>query len=208
MICINSISNKSHAILIIIFTIIFSIWPSFLPSPPIDNYGYDFIHFIYLYLIASYIRLYSPRQRPLYIFLGAYIIFSCIVFTCSYFRLTGTSWAYNNIFVVLQAISLFLFFLQLNFSSRIINIIASCTFGVFLIHTDLFFGKLIYDNLFNAPYYKNASANIFILNFLVCIPSFFIIAFILEYIKQFIFDYSINRYLKKIGIINKILTIN
>ena len=56
--CINTISKKSHLILIITLLLLFSIWPTFLPNPPIDDYGYGFIHFITLYVIAIWIRRY------------------------------------------------------------------------------------------------------------------------------------------------------
>lgn len=207
----HNIGKYEHKILLVIFTIIFCIWPSFLPSPPIDDFGYGFVHFVYLYLISSYIRLYIVVDKYLYLpylcgFL--YLTFSFIIYIIVHFHITNTGWAYNNLFVVLQAVSLFMCFLRIKVDSRIINVLASCTFGVFLIHTDGFWGKLIYGDLFQSRQVLMSGDYIYMsITFISCIISFYFFAFALESIKQLIFRYSFDRMLSKSTLLNKTISI-
>ena len=45
----SALGKKSHRILLFICGFLFCVWPSFLPNPPLDDYGYSFVHFIFLY---------------------------------------------------------------------------------------------------------------------------------------------------------------
>lgn len=206
--CLQNISREGHRILLIIFTILFCIWPSFLPSPPVDNFGYGFVHFVYLYIIASYIKIYVNKYPLPSLCLVLYVVFTFSIYILVHFHIVNTGWAYNNLFVVLQSVSLFLCFVRINIDSKVINILASCTFGIFLIHTDSFWGKLIYGYVFQS---KNAILSgdyVFMtIIFISCIISFYIMAFALEYIKQFVFRHTVDRLLSKNKTLNKRISI-
>ncbi len=184
--CILSINRQSHEILIFILVLLFSLWPSFLPGPPIDNFGYGFTHFILLYVISTYIRLYVSSLPSKKICIILFIVSTVIVYFSSIMGI-GCAYAYNYIFVIIQAISIILYFSQIHFQSSKINILASCAFGVFLIHTDGFFSK-IYDVVFKA--HEAISGNIWMLtiSFLCCLPLFYLFSFVLEYVKKRTFD--------------------
>lgn len=205
--CLWNIGRKEHRVLIIIFTLLFCFWPSFMPSPFLDDYGYGFVHFTYMYLIASYMRIHITQFPRKITCLALFLFMSVVVCLITYFHLLGTGWAYNNLFVVLEAVALFLLFLQLELDSKFINILASCAFGVFLIHTDGFFSKLVYGSVFKAPDMVSDNILYFVVDVLACIPFFYLFGFALEYMKQNVFKCTVDRLLSKISILNKIISI-
>ena len=191
------LSKKSYKYLLLITIVLFCIWPSFLPYPPIDDYGYGFVHFIFLYILAGYISRFVEIKRwscnKLLLFFTLDLII--ISFSSLYLNMT---WAYNYVFVIIGAIALFLLFLRIRIKSKFINVLASCSFGVFLIHTSHFFGPLIYGRVFRVSESLSYSPLLLFLNFIVCIPFFYLFSFVLEYAKKKMFSYSIDVYLRKI----------
>lgn len=110
--------------------------------------GYDLVHFAYMYCLARYLKLSSETKRnivtrkySLAIYLvtslaiaAAFIFLNVVVHKCGamfYFR-------YNNPLIIISAGSLFLFFTRLQFSNRIVNILATGVFGTFILHTTPF----------------------------------------------------------------------
>lgn len=193
---ISVMEKKAHEVLLLIMFILFCIWPTFFSFPPIDDYGYGFIHFVFLYVIVSYIKLYSKKLPHKLICLLGYIIFGGII-TIESFVGISMAWGYNNIFVVFSALSLFLFFVQIEFYSKIVNILALCAFGVFLIHTDNFFSELIFGMLFHSSERMYGNVIKFAITFFVCLFVFYIFGFLLEWIRKISVGKVIN------GMINK-----
>lgn len=52
----NMLGKKEFQMLIIMQLFFFSLWPSFFPNPPSNDYGYGIVHFITLYSLAGYIK--------------------------------------------------------------------------------------------------------------------------------------------------------
>lgn len=193
----NLISKKSYNYLLLIFTCLFCIWPSFLPYPPVNVFGYGFMHFVFLYLIAGYISKFidvTLLSSSKLVF--AFLLMLLLVILSSFFM--NMAWAYNYLFVVLLAIALFILFLKMSIKSRCINVLASCAFGVFLIHTSDFFGPLVYEKFFKVSESLYYSPLMLLLNFFVCIPVFYLFCFILEYTKKWLFGFSVDVVLRKI----------
>ena len=183
------LSNRSILVLVIIMSLLFSFWPSYLPNPPIDDYGYGFMNFLLIYLIISLFKRIEFIPS-----LGLSILLFCISFICI---LIGaefghpTCWSYNNPFVLVEAYSVFSIFLQIKVPhSNKINFISSCTFGVFLIHTGAFFSKFVYGDIFKADFVmKNSPTYDLVLNFVTCVFFFYIVCVLLESIRMFISRY-------------------
>lgn len=200
----RTINKSQHGFLLAITFSLFILWPSFLPNPPIDDFGYGFVHFISLYILVSYIKRFLNRLPSKLICLIFFCASVVLVFWQSWYNI-ATCWMYNNIFVVLEAVFLFLFFVQLNVKSQSINTLASVSFGVFLIHSDrLFFGKLIYENIFHADFYAQGPMIKLIINFILCLPIFYFGCFMLESIRIIFFKYTIYRMLKNIRLLKTI----
>ncbi len=94
--------------------------------------GYTIVNFIVMYCIGAYLRRYPIQNKNLYLIIT--YIASLLLILLNLLFLPATALCYYNIFVVLNASVLFLLFLQINFSSKIINYISTATFGVFCLH--------------------------------------------------------------------------
>ena len=146
-IVLTTIGKQSYQILLGILVLLFSIWPFFLPNPPFDDFGYSFVHFIMLYTIAGYLRLHVIKFPPKWIcFIGVLLSFTAILVS----KVMGNdyTWAYDYLFVVLEALFLLMLFAQISFKSHLINKLAATAFGVLLLHTSAFFNIFGYEKFF------------------------------------------------------------
>lgn len=199
---VETISKRLHAALLGIMFCLFCIWPTFLPNPPIDDYGYGFLHFIFLFMLVSYIKLYTAGRMPKkWICAVGYIVFSLISAAESHAGM-AVSWAYNNVVVVAAALCLFMVFIQMSFNCRTINILASAAFGVFLIHTDGFFSEIIYGQLFRVQEVINGNIVKLMFSFFLCLPVFYILGWILEMLRKIMFQFTVDKLLNRIKILN------
>ena len=166
-----------------------------------------FIWFIVLYFTAGYIRLYGfnifkKRKNTLLI---AGICFSLIIisiFTIHYFRksfeLLGLTeiayfWPPNSILVFGLSISIFYLFLNMNIkSSRIINILASTTLGVYILH-DNDFNKYMWTNIFKTK--ERLNSNFSILYILISTLIIYLCFSLIDLIRQLIEKQTIKRIL-------------
>ena len=193
----NLLSKRTYIILLLILSCLFCIWPSFLPFPPIDDFGYGFVHFVYLYIIAGYISKFidiNLWRNSQIVFVFSLMLLGVIL--SSFFL--KMAWAYNYLFVVIEAIALFVLFLKMRIKSRYINVLASCAFGVFLIHTSDFFSPLVFERLFRVSESMSYSPLLLFMNFIICILVFYLFCFVLEYLKKCFFNFTVDDYLKRI----------
>ena len=159
----NSLNKKEYKTLIFITISIFLLLPFVLnilstffyvngwapATDNIDDSGYTIVNFFVMYLIGAYLRKERIELKLKDSFLG-YVGCAIVVFLIYYImtkigynNIASMAFRYNNIFVVLEAIFIFLFFNQLNISNnKIINTISSTTLSIFIIHTSTPFIKL------------------------------------------------------------------
>lgn len=95
------------------------------------NGGYSLIWFIYLYLLARYMRLYGIEwlDRSKWMVMVACIVLQTILL---YFNLIGNR--YTNPLILLPAMSIILIFKEYSFKSNIVNYLASGTLIVYMLH--------------------------------------------------------------------------
>lgn len=122
----------------------------FTKIPSDFNFGYSSLHFIAIYLLARYLRLYNPlaslcRRQLLGGYLAATALCTGIIFAAAMWW--GNPWlnnleqqltVYNSPLVVLAAVFLLLYFSKLQFQNRIVNWLAAGSFNVYLVHQNLF----------------------------------------------------------------------
>lgn len=139
---IQHLSQKRHLILIAFLVFMYSI----IGSLPLFTLTFNYVTwFCVIFLIGSYLRLYNFPHKNDVSFWGKCTL--CLITTASIsisifsFINIGYIDSYylvadvNKPFALLIGISSFLFFKNLNMPHyKIINSIAACTFGVFLIH--------------------------------------------------------------------------
>lgn len=147
---VQKISRKQYLFLILGLTLFMSVWITLMHVKPFnvafDSYGYkemvggkNAFHFIYIYLLGGYIGLHGKkRPRPQFVYLlgaAATVLVNYFLIT----RLPGSlkysdvAYHYANPFVVANAVFLLLFFKDLHFRSRLINLLASTSMGVYAI---------------------------------------------------------------------------
>ncbi len=109
-----------------------------------DVNGYTIVTFVVYYLIGAMINKYDIKFNKIWSIL-VYCVMTIILVLISY---KVELWGYNSVFVLCSAVSLFIFFKQLNMRhNKILYCISKCSLGVFLLHTTHFFVKN-YNGLF------------------------------------------------------------
>lgn len=195
--CLTRISKQSYRILLVVQLLLFSVWPSFLPNPPIDDYGYGFVHFIFLYSIAGYLRLHATKQRKIITYIGVFIGSVVLIFLSN---LAGMAYAfaYNYVFVISAAVSLLLLFRGMQIQAKWINWLAACSFDAFVIHTTGFFASLIYIRLFHLDTLMQGNSLWYLLGLLICPPVFYLFCAVLSQIKQAVFRCTVDRWINRL----------
>lgn len=105
-----------------------------------DDYsnGYSVGHFIYMYIIGSYIRKFvSINNTKRYQYLLSYIIFCSIFVSLSLLNYYvdipfWKAYYYNNPLLIAGSIGFFLFMLTFHFHSNVVNRIAASSIGMYL----------------------------------------------------------------------------
>ena len=140
----EKLSRKDFVnILLLCFVIIYG-WASFNYilnfRQFIPDFGGGIINFSILYLIGRYIRLYGFTDYSSLFYLGVFVG-NTILMVCmellfsSIFHFGFTSFEnINSIFVVSNAVFLFLFFKKLHFHNKYVNLLAVYCLSVYIIH--------------------------------------------------------------------------
>jgi surface polysaccharide O-acyltransferase-like enzyme len=195
---IYALSKKQMRNLLIILFVMFSVWPTILPfGTSLDKTGgYSIIQFIFLYFIASYIRLhwdFNIKRRyfiGLYLLITLFVVISKVILTVIGFNyLSGMLYAYNSVTIVLSSVSLFLFFRSISIKNVIINKIISSisglTFGVYLIHINPLINSILYKNILHTELFWNTK--LFIPVSIGLILEVFIVCMLIDAIRKRIF---------------------
>lgn len=145
---IHTLTEKEHFYLMLWSIGVYVILPSFINANVIFNY---ITWFTIIYIIASYIRLYPKKyfenKKLVSLLFGCSLLLSwlSIISLAGLSRIVGKKIyiAYffvtdsNKILALCTSIFCFLFFRNFKIGySKIINLIASCSFGVLLIHAN------------------------------------------------------------------------
>lgn len=106
--------------------------------------GYSAVPFMGLYLLARYMRLYGNRivslsgRFHISVYVGIMLFQAVLAWLVTYmgFPVAGRLFTYTNPLVIVQALSLMLFFNKLSFQSKFINWIAISCVAVYLLHAN------------------------------------------------------------------------
>lgn len=211
----NDLSKKSFKILLAIMILLFSVWPFVLPNPPLDDYGYSFLHFIFIYIIAAYLRKFSLNLKTktcicmlISAFLATWCIGHCANTKILFLNNMYTyKWALNSPFMIIASCMIFVIALRIgkNFSSKIINTLAASSFGVFLIHGDFNTMGFLFNNICKASNYYDSW--LWIPYMSLCVIIIYFVCFCLDYIKQNSVDIIINKIFDRINLFNYYISI-
>lgn len=222
---INKLSTKELTKYILILILCFSLLPFLSLSLFTNNNGYTLYQFILMYSIGAFIKkenmvekIKNIKLKRLKLFL---VFILCIVMNYGIFKFVQYlsiknnnfffnnlytmiyehKLNYNNIFLIIQSISLFLLFSTFNIKNKLISYISSSTLAVYIIHENPFMRQNIYRFFGFNNTYNYASIKIFldiiILVFLIFSVSV-LVDKILNYIIKFFKEKGGTMKLKKI----------
>lgn len=201
-IIIKNINHKQFVVLLIIIILFFSIWPTFISGTTVRDGGYGITNFIMLYLMGAYIAKYNKNTRKAYIYFLVYIVMAIITYLISInvIKIHVSAFAYNSIFNIIGAVSLFLTFSKIKISSNIINKIAKHTFGIYIIHVNSFIAVPIWRDLLNSDKYY--ATKWFAINWIISVVITFLVCLIIDIVREKIYKYTIDKITKNNNIYN------
>lgn len=189
--------RKRYQTLIVTQLILWCIIPTFSTS----NYQSNMlIWFVTLYCVAGYIRLFGLNPRfNAKTYLGFYTLFSTLRYlSCVILMIIGTKipfvgnhsiYFYNqqSILTFLSALSLFMVFEKCNIGHvKWINIVASATFGVYLIHDSKAVRYFLWHEVFKNAQYQNS---ILLIPYSIIVVSVvYVVCTLIDLIRQYIVE--------------------
>lgn len=195
--------NKQQFQYLILVALFFDCFAGFIFNK-ISGDGYTIFHFITLYYVARYIKIYSISiKHPLLI----YCFMSLATFALNYMvcKFSGHpilfGFRYNNPFLIIAAIALFFIFKQFTFQNKTINTLALYSLGIYMIHRHpLVWDKLakiiekisLDNNYITLVYLFILSCSIFIACLIIEKIRFTFLSFIPQIITQKLEKYNIN----------------
>lgn len=149
---IKGVTLKKFSLWILILTFVNCYWG--WKKGILNENGYNYVNFIFLYYIGRYIRLVQESKNlptlP-YFGLGIHVCISIVMglaFTYLNVKDSIHFWSYNNPCIIISSVGLLLVFSQISFHSRIVNYFSVGCFGFYLLHTKAVFHTMfLNDNL-------------------------------------------------------------
>jgi hypothetical protein len=161
-----NLTQKQHKALIAIFVVIWCLLPTLIGA---SFSGSDLAYFVSLYTIAAYLRLYplkinASRHFALFGF-WVFVVFTSTAMSSYLLNYSGVFrkyitffTEYNRLPAAMCALELFLAMSQTKpFYSKLINGIASTTFGIYLIHDNFLIRPLLWGTIFDSSAYVGTS---------------------------------------------------
>lgn len=207
-VALGHVGKKQYLTFLVIYLFFFSLWPTFLPNPPLDDYGYSFHHLIVIYMIGGYIRHYGKDARVGWcsaVLAGSVLITAALHAVPDIsFPILATAHGYrganNSVFVIAGTVAIFLLFTKLHFSSKIVNLFAASAFSVFLIHGDFNTMDYLFNDLLQIG--RTYDRSFWLVPYLLYIAAIYVGCALIDMGKKKLLDRPINRVLDYIGFLN------
>ena len=170
---------------------------------PINSFVSDLAWFIFLYYLAIYIRtFYSKVSKKNSLLIAIAVIILVSVGWLSLWilqsRISLFGKLYKNLigrysfFTLALGVSLFNIFRQMEFKSRIINLIASSTFGIYLLHDNQIFRKFLWHDLFHT---EVLGGDMYCFVYLILFSSIiFLCGMVIDLIRKLLLDKSWSKF--------------
>ncbi len=193
---VKGMTKQENKRLVVILCILCCIIPTFTSS----SLGLgDVTLFTFIYIVGAYIRLYMKDYRlrktiSSCVFIASWFLMflSQIIFEYlgRFYTVFSEHINYfiglNSILVLIASISLFALFKELKIESRGVNIIASTSFGIYLIHENYFVREYIWQILFKNNDYYNSS--FLWLHALISITIVYIVGMLIELFRIYVIE--------------------
>ncbi|ORX64311.1 hypothetical protein BCR32DRAFT_306895 [Anaeromyces robustus] len=195
---INNLRKKTYRNYLIFMITIWSIIPTLYGST--SNQCNYLIWFGFLYFLAGYIRKYPIVERNIKSYIWFFFGVLSYLFTfssapfCDILGMYSPSLTkyYDHFFgwekfpALLTSVLIFIVFSKMNFTSRFINLIASSTFGIYLLHDGLYMREFIWKKFLMVSNYKD---NYLLIPYsMAVVLGVFTIGSIIELIRIYLFE--------------------
>lgn len=199
---IRSMTRKQLKAVTLLLLLVFSLPKTVLPvAVTIDNKGYDFVWFICVYFVASYIRLYgihfySSGRKSLLAYLATVLLmFAYTLGSGLVFQTLGRGqeqvlkvFHYNNLLNLAAAVSFFYFFYHIRIKSvtaaGFICRLSPYALGVYLLHEQMDL-RYLWTSWFRVQEY--GQSGFFLLHFMATIFCVFVAGICVDYLRSLIF---------------------
>lgn len=186
--------KKEHLHLIIIMLIMWSLMPTLKIS---NMYGSEVLQFFMLYCIGAYIKLHMNFSKNIIRRLGIVLVVVCggvMMSSVIVFDVLGIKYAVfmrnaiqfygqESIFVIGVSVGLLLLFSQLEIgTNKFINLISSCTFGIYLIQSNQQFYSVLYKSFLQS--YKYQNSGFLLMHMLICSIGIFAVCASIEFLRK------------------------
>lgn len=188
---ISVITRKQYIMLNCIMLVLWSITPTLTTLHFFSN---QLTQFLMFYMFGAYVRLYpdnflSKKHRPQLLIAASFalmmlsaVAFDVLAFKIDFFN-KGSHWySRNSFFIILIAVCFLVWFSKLSFNSRMINTVASCAFGVYLIHDNTHVRTVLWPDILNVPGYENSPW--MIVHMAVSVAAVFIVCTAIEFVRK------------------------
>lgn len=210
---IENMNKKQFRRLLILLFVFLSVIPFITNNQIIDNNGYQISSFVMLYLIGAYFgkykikdnyhfKNYSKNKRQLILLLLLILILIidfCMLTTSAYLENNSSMFfsyiksiidnqkiVFSSPIIIMESVVYLLLFETFNFKSKIINNISKLMLGVYLVHENVFVYKNIYNYLPLGTDGMLYGKSTIVILFLMA-AGIFIVSFIIEWVRQFVF---------------------
>ena len=203
---ITKIDKKTYLWLLGILFVVLSVWPTAAEMAPFNQvisvtkivdteFGKSLFSFLFMYILGGFIRRFtSPKNKPQIKYLLAFAGLCILDFSVDLLLHNHPSvysdvyGMFNNPLVVIESAMLFLYFRDMRFQNKWINLLGGTTLGVYAIHEHHLFRTWIW-NIFNFEKNGFIVPELFILQIVItCVGLFLVLAFF-EILRQKLFQF-------------------
>ncbi len=180
---IKNLNVKQYQLLLLSAFFIEVFWSSTFSSSEIDRQdGYSLYNFIFLYLLGAHFRVHNYKiklNRVIFVFISLILVSSITHYLLAFplrdydiFYFRNRFYDYNFITVFLCSLSIFLIFININFSNKYIRKLRPFVLSAYLIHSHPNVGAFLFENFLNNKNYPNCEY-ILIRVIVFCLVTFF-----------------------------------
>lgn len=214
---INTMDKNNFQTLLIILFMTVSIIPTFIPfAKTWDN---TIILFIFIYLVAAYIKKYDItffKNRKVWniilsisIFLFIYLSQVVCLFLAQKIEILklGISYlrAQNSFFMIILSIFIFMVFKNMNRkpNNKFILLLSKASFGVYLFHDNPYFKRILWKDILKTEHFYYQNIIILVLHIIFSVILIYVVGTIIDRIRERILEKPIMKIEKINAIGNK-----
>lgn len=202
---VNSMSKQNYKKILILLFVVFCLLPTFCYSigaqTVTNDAGYGICNFVFLYLLGRYLKLHFNDKYSKYLYFvlwitcGLLLFFANLILSKIFGFYFNSFISYDTLFCFCGSVFLFLFFVNLNINSKLINEVSKNVLAVYIIHLHPVLSEYLFVDLLKVDNFSGLRYLLIIVAYPIFI---FIICSLIESNRKIIFLKFENLLSKKI----------